>query len=801
MLDFRTIALVGVSLIAVASPGYAQTAAAPAVSDAPDEGFADIVVTAQKREERLQDVPVAVTVVSGDQISRLGGVNIENAQYLVPALNFRKSGVPINQSIFLRGVGTSTFSLAGEPSVSTVLDGVVLSRAGEAFTPLADIARIEVLRGPQGTLFGKNASAGAINIVSVKPGDTLGGYAEGSLFFDNGTEYRAKAAIDIPLSDTLHSRITGFYANYDGNIFNDSPTVNRRVNGYEQYGLRGILVAEPSDTVTLTLIGDWRKSNDDCCAEVIGAPAVLADGTTTALFASRAPLLLPALEGDKGRTIRQNLVNRSEEKGWGVSLQADVELGNMTVTSITAYRRYDNREVRDGDFLNAVYVGVNQSHDDGPQIGKTFSQELRLTSPGGQFIDYVLGAFYSHAETERTFTRANINCSASTLPTIGAGLIPCSTTPGVSTLTFPLATATFGSIFQNTALFGQATINVAERFRLIAGLRFTMDQLDVFHSRQVIVPGNANPNFDAGVFNGGLGGGVSNGVPWRGKTTADNLSGKGGAQFDISDNSMAYATYARGYKGPAFNVFFNLALVGTAPLEAEIADSFEIGLKNTLFDGRVVLNLAGFYAKYKNFQANNPDLDAFGNRVTRFTNAGDISTRGFEAEFQARPADDFTIAGGVAYTDAKVDSFKLPPGGAPTDKVPDGTPLAYAPKWKATLGGDYRIRTGGFADVEIGLQGSYQSSQLSLFVPSALARARGTIKGYGMVDGIIALAGQDDRWKLSFLAKNIFNQSFAAAIADGGPLSGGSASSSLRYLIPREADRYFGLTARLNFGE
>jgi iron complex outermembrane receptor protein len=298
-----TSALFGVSFLAIAAPALAQETA----SDAPSESVADIVVTAQRREQRLQEVPIAVSVITGDQITRTGALNIENAQYLVPSLNFRKSGVPINQTIFLRGIGTSTFSLAGEPSVSAVVDGVVLSRAGEAFTPLVDIERIEVLRGPQGTLFGKNSSAGVINIVTKRPGDEFGGEVEGGFFFDNGTEYRARAAVDLPLGDSVRTRLTGFYANWDGNIINE--TYDRRVNGYEQYGLRGLVEIDISDKVDLTLIADWRKSDDDCCAEVIAEPAIQADGSPTPAFLARAAVALPPLNGDETRRVRNNLIN------------------------------------------------------------------------------------------------------------------------------------------------------------------------------------------------------------------------------------------------------------------------------------------------------------------------------------------------------------------------------------------------------------------------------------------------------------------------------------------------------------
>ena len=204
--------LASAALFTIAAAANAQTAPADAPAESPAQAAAtdpfavtpptadadapgDIVVTAQKREQRLQDVPVAVTVVSGDQIRALGGVNLENAQYLVPTLNFRKSGTSLNQSLFLRGVGTINFSIAAEPSVAVVLDGVVLSRAGEGFGDLYDVARIEALPGPQGTLFGKNASAGVVSIVSTMPTRDAGGYVEGSYFSHN--EYRVRGTVNL----------------------------------------------------------------------------------------------------------------------------------------------------------------------------------------------------------------------------------------------------------------------------------------------------------------------------------------------------------------------------------------------------------------------------------------------------------------------------------------------------------------------------------------------------------------------------------------------------------------------------
>ena len=353
----KTIWLTGAAVLALSTPAFAQdtttagtsadagVATPPADPTQTDEQATpgDIVVTAQKRSERLQDVPVAVSVISGDAIAAKGAVNLEAAQYLVPTLNFRKSGTAINQSLFLRGVGTSTFSIAGEPSISTVVDGVVYSRAGEAFSDLIDIDRLEVLRGPQGTLFGKNTSAGVINIVTKRPGQNFGGFLEGAYYFDNGNEYRVRGALDLPLTTGVAARVTGFYGNYDGNIRNT--VYNTRVNGYEHYGVRGVLVAEPTPDLTLTLIGDYRKSNDDCCGEVIGTGPI--NNTTGAPATSLAFAALPTPKGDKTRGLAQDLVTSTIEKSWGVSGQADYTLGTQTVTYIGSYREYDNTEIRE----------------------------------------------------------------------------------------------------------------------------------------------------------------------------------------------------------------------------------------------------------------------------------------------------------------------------------------------------------------------------------------------------------------------------------------------------------------------
>jgi iron complex outermembrane recepter protein len=801
------------ALLTFAMPAMAQDA--PAEDDAFAPG--EIVVTAQKRTERLQDVPVAVSVIGGEAIANSARPSLEGAAQLVPSLNFVKAGTALNQTLFLRGLGTTSLSIAFDPTVSTVLDGVVFSRSAEAFTDLVDIERIEVLRGPQSTLFGRNASAGVINITSRRPGDDFGGELEAGFFFDNGTEYRARGALDLPLGDAVRSRTTAFYSNYDGNIFNVAPNVNRQVNGFEHWGVRSIIEADASETVKLTLIGDYHHNDDDCCADVIGGAPLFSSTSATPGAVNAADLaliqtVLPTLAGDETRRINQNLVTRTIETGYGFSAQADVELGNNTVTSITAYRNFANNEIRDGDFYPTAYISPAQSHDTGPQTGHTFTQELRLTSPGSQFFDYVLGMYYSNTYTKRVFQRDNTICAAA----VGAVIPTTSLTPCSSTLAAPSVTAfgraTYDARAQNMAIFGQGTFNLSDSLRLIAGARYTSDQIDVSFIR-VTSPGNraSNPAFDAGVlaeYNRQLLLGTApttaqsiaaastNGIPLFTKTTADNFSGKAGLQFDFSSAVTGYASYTRGYKGPAFNLFFNLQPTGLKALEPETSNAYEVGLKSSLMGGALTINLAGFYAKYDNFQANNPDSLTIGGVTTvigRFTNAGSVSTRGVELDFAYRPSRDLSISGGAAYTDAHIDQFRAPAVRTPNDVVPNGTRLPYAPRFKGSVAVDYRIRTGSAVDIALGMQGSYQSAQDSILTPDPVVRAAGLIGGYGIVNASIGLVDPDDKFKLTLVARNLFDQSYAATIIGGGP------RGAYRYQIPRDADRYFGVVAKISF--
>lgn len=758
----------GASLIAAAM--FIPVGGAALAQEAQKSTTEEIIVTAQKRSQNLQDVPIAMSVVSGDAISP-SAANIENLTSLVPTLTFNKGGTTLNSSLFLRGVGTINFSIAAEPSVAYVLDGVVYARSGEAFGDLYDLERIEVLRGPQGTLFGKNASAGVINVVSRKPGEEFGGKVELSAFEDQ--EYKGRIAVDLPISDTLRTRLTAFTGSFDGYLKNAAN--GEKLNGYNRYGVRAVTVWEAAPNLDFTIIGDYRRSDDDCCIEVVGT------APTAAPLAQAPGLAGVRFLGDETRTVSSDTPTKTKETSWGVSAQADYRFANgFTLTSLTAYRGWDNTELREGDWTSrrAPYVGgaFARVNDVGPQESSTFSQEVRLASPDDQQLTYVVGAYYYAADADRTFRRNVLQCLSAAPGTVAdaTGQVPCGAGANIID-TF--SQATFGSEFRNTALFGNAEFALTDRLDLIGGLRFTQDEVSYYHNR---IPAPA----------GGLNG-ISN-LPsgFQGSTTNENVSGKAGVAFEVSDTINTYATYTRGYKGPAYNVFFNQQLSQTNVIEDETADAYEVGVKSQWLDGRVVLNAALFTAEYKNFQANSPDL-LNGAPITRLTNAGTVSTSGLELDWIVRPTENFTITGGLAYTDAQIEEFRAANGTLSSARK--GERIPFAPEWKGTIAADWRIEPTNLPfNTRLNASYSYtddQVSSLSATAPNPVP----LIEAYGIIDASVTLSDKEDRLAVSLIGKNLGDESFSSLIATGGP------GGAVLYRIPREADRYFGVSFRANF--
>ncbi len=765
-------AIAGGVQFGISGPAFAQSA------------IEEITVTAQKREENVSDVPVAVSVLGRTQIESSFSSNLEELQALVPSVSFRTGNTTRNSALTIRGVGTISFSIGAEPSVSTVVDNVVLGRSGQAFGDLYDLERVEVLRGPQGTLFGKNASAGVVNITTRRPGEELEGYVSGTFYEDN--EYQLRGRVSGPLTDNLRGSLTVLDSQFDGyieNVFN-----NQTINGYDRQGIRAMFEYDISDATEVLLIYEDYEADNDCCVDLEARLSGRNDASEAAPSGN-------GLDLDQ-RRADHDFETRTLDASTAFSVQIESAVGDHTLTSITAFRSWDNTEFREGDFTSIagdsdqpVFGVPFQLHDVGPQEWRQFSQEIRLASPTGEAFEYQVGLFYWNIDSERNFTReascqnnsedapqldaaiANHlgitlglpNTPADVAAFIAANNITCNANDIVS------ATGFMETEFENYAAFGQGSYSVSDTFRLLFGLRFTSDDLSYSHNR---VNNDIYGRRGVGVRPRFSDGNNQTDTDFNGSTDETNLAGKLGFQWYFGDASMLYATYSTGYKGPAFNVFYNMDPDDIEPLDPEESESIELGYKYAADWG--VLNLAVYDTEIEDFQAN--DFDASdGTTVTGFTNGGDIQTQGVELDFIWQASDNLLFSGGFALSDS--------------ESVNGGDPLPFAPDTKVTFAGQYSIPLTNGGRIQIDGSYIYTDEKLSGNIGQT-DEDPFLLPDYSIVNASVGYHTADDRLGITLIGKNLTDESFATTYSGDG----------FRYQIPRDADRYFGVNFRLNFG-
>lgn len=768
-----------------------------------------IVVTAQKREEKLTKVPVAVSSVSGGALEAAQVLNVEDVQKLVPSLSFGKGGTNRNSNLSLRGVGTISFAIGAEPSVSTLVDGVVLARAGQAFTEVYDLERVEVLKGPQGTLYGKNASSGVVHFISRGPSEEFEASVSG-LWAEDG-EYRVRGTISSPLSDTVGIRVNGFFGDFGGVVRN--VTQGRDVEGYERFGFRAILDFEPTDRFRARLTADYSETDDLCCAEFMRRD----DGSIRATSVLLGGATLPVGE----ERIREGAINAeqsTENENYGGSLTMDYDTESLTITSITAYREWYNverQDIDDGPFgaterdgddpanitlasVDGVLVGQATARDWGPQTWTQWSQELRVASEGNETLEWQLGAYIGGSGVDRIFARYDALCINDPMGLIGgvdlSGLGPTDMCPA-SNIQLPSARADMTIDNQTYAVFGHGTYYFNERFSATGGIRFTRDRIDFTHIRErvgddyidILGNNNGNNNDDGGVFALQVDQGLESG-----RITNTNISGTISLNYDVNDEMFVYVKYARGYKGPAFNVFFNarnaenLGFERTpdfngsfTPINPETSNAYEIGFKWEL--ERAVVSITGFRQDYSDFQANNFILTA-GAVTTNLTNAGDVRTQGIEFEFFADLTEKLSVFGGVTLSDAEIQDFCT--GFDSTTVLEDcdprtGEDLPFAPKVKGAFTADYTIPVGNGGDFIISNNVTFQSEAFTALNenPAQL------IDGYFIYNASLTLSLMDGQFEARVFGRNLLNQFYIVSTNEGGAVA----------RLPRDLARFFGV--------
>ncbi len=746
-----------------ALPALAQQATPP------DSGKVEtITVTATKRPQLLQTTPIAVSVLGGGALEEGNLNNMATITAVVPTVNFRTNASNKDSSLFIRGVGTISTSPGVEPTVSMVLDGVVTARPGQATLDLVEVDRIEILRGPQGTVFGKNASAGVINVITRAPGKDPGGYVDLSWFQGNERRVRLGASGELR-ANTVRGSVSFMDGRYDGNVTNVYD--GSKVNGYERQGIRGRLDITPDKRTTIVLIADGSKATDTTPTGVPVSTTVRSYPTNAAtsnpLFAAA---LGPVVPGPENRQINADLKTRVQDKNAGVSVQVDYQLEAHQVTGILARRSWTNTQFQDLDRLPQPYRngGFQKSDDRGDLAFSQASAELRIASTTKQFAEYVAGIFHFQGKNDETYRRDVTRCAASTAAALPSGLIPCST----GSTTVDSGVANYGISSKSNAVFGETTLNFSEALRGIAGLRYTEDDLSYYHERTASaasgIPGVGAPRTRV-----------------TGATTEKAWSGRLGPQFDIDKTTMVYATYSRGYKGPAYNVFFNMSPTQDNVLAPETSDSVEVGVKSELLDRRMRLNVAAFQTDYDGYQANVPDL-LNGVIVTRLINAGKVQTKGVEVDLTARITSAFTVNAGLAHILARVKNFTCPPGAALSCDI-NGKPLPFSPDWKANVRAKYTQGLAGGLTLEYGADYSWQSKVIF----DLQQQPDSFQKAYGIFNASIALASEKG-WRMALIGKNLADTSYSTLVQN-------NPGAAITRYVPRDDKRYFGVSFRQDF--
>lgn len=768
--------LMSTSALAQTAPTPALDGTTPGKPESAEDPtqVGDIVVTAQRREENVQDVPVAVSVVSGDALARRGSTDISDLQALAPSVAFAQGNELRNNSIRIRGVGTDVFTTGIEPSVSTVIDGVVLQRPGSAFTDLGDIERVEVLRGPQGTLFGKNSSAGVVNVITRSPSfGSFSGSVSGLVAEDN--EYRLNGAVGGPLAENIAFRLAAFYRTQDGVVRNRR--TNDTLNDQEAFGARLKLSLRASDRLTVQFSGDYSKLNSN-----VGALPIRVATDNPKALSTGTPV------GPGNDQVNLDVQPFVDQENYGGSVTVDYELGDYTLTSITAYREFSNVSDVDLDGTQAQLVLSNFNIES----SKTTTQEVRLTSPKSDTFDFVLGAYYFDGSVFNLLNRPGLNIASAAVVSINPD--------GTLNRTSPYGLlAGFSTVFsENISAFGQANLHLGDRLTLTGGLRYLREKqrLEFTRPQSAFFNGTAAPATNPAF------------TPPDGRFEDDRLIGKGAVTFEATDDLTLYASYSTGYKSEGITSSLGLTAAQNAvqPAPAETSELIEGGVKMRLFDRRLTLNLTAFRTTFKDYQAQVYNA-AVGLNI--ITSAGKVEIPGFEVEFQANPFEGFTLNGGVTYLDAKFKDLPFGPcfsgqtvaqgcvptlinGATVSVQNLNGKPFIVAPDWRFTLSGRYGREVAAGTEAFVQLDYRWQDKIIFEISQNPFMRQR----EYGVADLIAGVNFGDGRYEISTFAKNLFDLQYVSNVVPNG--ASGGANSYIQN-IPRDFHRYVGASFRAKF--
>ena len=881
------------ALVIGPAPVAAQTPTSSATSGVEQE----VIVTATRRASPLADVPIAVTAVTGRQMAESGASDIRQLNQLAPSLLVSSTSSEAGGGAArIRGIGTVGDNAGLESSVATFVDGVYRSRSGVALTELGPIDRVEVLRGPQGTLFGRNASAGLINIVTAAPSFTQQGYGEASV--GNYAYRRIGAGLTGPLASDLAYRIDGIWTKRQG--FIEDVISGRHLNNRDRWLARGKLLYRPRDGLSVLLAADYSRRNEECCVgpyltarDVVSSTPGVAGGQPVYRPSSIATLLgslTSVAGGGRGQVLDDTYARRvaltpgrsfrQDVRDWGGSAEVNAQIGAATLTSITAYRGNSFTKGQDADFGTLDLI-VRPDDGSGFTRFRTFTQELRLQGKAlGGRLDWLVGGYFaserltyqdnlSYGQDFETFAAARIagaSASFAAFPQFGfgnlngfarafaaaqlaqSGAVPASARAQVAdavaaqvqnlTLNGTGERDRFRQRDRNAALFTHNILAITDRLSLTLGARYTDDRkriaadyvsnsgcgtyaANIARLRALAAGAAANPA-GAGGLNpaiGALSSAFANQVlanftglacvvnSTNGRFTArrheGEWSGTAVLSYKPTASTLAYASYARGYKAGGFNLdaapLFNTATLQAAPFASlgfapERVDAWELGAK--FHRGPITVSGALFYQRLRNFQLNtfngltffvsniqgckdalgSTDSDGVaGNSTCAHTRSG-VTSRGIELEASLRPLRAVTLTGGFTYADTR---YRRDLAGSPDPLTGDnslqpvlfllpGSRLSNAPalsttasaSWTPALGSAMRgllyadVRTTSRIDTGSDLYSEKRQS------------------GFAVVNARIGLGRNDGRWQVEVWAQNLFDRNYKQT-GFSEPLQGG----------------------------
>jgi len=762
----RNLLFAGTALVSLALP-FAASAQEPAPAQVDDPQAADaapgqgeIIVTARRRAETAQSVPLAISVINADSIEATGNFSVLKLQQLAPTLQVYSSN-PRNTSVNIRGLGVP-FGLTSdgfEQGVGIYVDDVYNSRVAAAVFDFLDVQQVEVLRGPQGTLYGKNTTAGAINITTNQPTFDFEGRAEVSL---GNLDYKqAKAAISGPLSDTVAARIAVASTSRRGTIYNTR--TQRWINEQDNLGVRGSILFKPNDDFSVTLSGDYSKQD----AYGFGTSFVRVGRTQRALARQYDALVASLNAANPGRNYAvpsRNVYDRLTdidaplEAGniiGGASLRVKWDVGPGTFTSISAWRFWDWKPQNDRDFTGLSIVSASNN----PSQQNQYSQEFRYNYEGEK-IDFVVGLFgFKQRIDTQGFEQQGSDASRWSLT--GAQANDASILAGLT------ANNTQFLKSDSAALYGQASYKLTDELTIQPGIRINYDKKTGFYERivtngqgQVI---SCSPTPAAGTTLA-----AQCGVYQPQSTSPSvsdwNFSYDLNVNYKITPDVLAYATYAKSFKTVGINQnglplnTQNQPDLTASTVKPESVNHFEIGVKTQFWNDKATLNFSAFRTDIKNFQAT-VNGGQFGTVRGYLANAEKVRSQGIEADFRIRPSERFTAYTNGAYTDAKYVKFSnapcppelsggtLQPANVPADYSQPGVPGALSPrqcdisgqdlpgvsKWSLSYGAEVNAPVTLLAkegQIYFGVDGNYRSHFQSNASPSIYTK----INGYALTN-------------------------------------------------------------------